>query len=204
MKKRYLTVALLLVVGITCGIGLSDAFAQTRKSSPPTTIAHESGESGRKRLSQAQQASLTPAERLAWREIQERIDRMSHGEEAKDLSAAMHFMADDYTLNTLPDKDAPNGKVINRQQIAVYKKRNLDSLYSTSPQTHTDIESLSLNGNVATVVIRQYYVRVIRGGDGGHATACDPVLLECGAQALAEREREIFVGAAVAFDRHID
>jgi hypothetical protein len=167
MNKRYLTVALLQVVGITCGIGLSDAFAQTQKSSLPTTIAHESEKSGRERLSQAQQASLTPAERLAWREIQERIDRMSHGEEAKDLGAAMHFMADDYTLNTLPDKDSPNGKVINRQQIAVYKKQNLDSLYSTSPETHTDIESLSTKGNVATVVIRQYYVRVIRGGDGG-------------------------------------
>ena len=44
----------------------------------------------------------------------------------------------------------------------------------------------------------------IRGGDGGHATACGPVLLECGAQALAEWWREIFVGALVAFDRHID
>lgn len=166
MKKRYLTVALLLVVGITCGFGLSDAFAQKQKDSPPTALARESGELGRERLAQAQRASLTPAERLAWREIQERIDRMSHGEEAKDLNAAMHFMADDYTLNTLPDKDSPNGKVINRQQIAVYKKQNLDSLYSTSPETHTDIESLSMKGNVATVVIHQHYVRVIRGGDG--------------------------------------
>jgi ketosteroid isomerase-like protein len=166
MKKHYLTVALLLVVGITCGIGLSDAFAQTQKDSPATALAHESGELGRERLAQAQQASLTPAERLAWREIQERIDRMSHGEEAKDLNAAMHFMADDYTLYTLPDKDSPNGKVINKQQIAVYKKQNLDSLYSTSPETHTDIESLSMKGNVASVVIHQHYVRVIRGGDG--------------------------------------
>ena len=165
MKRRYLTGALSLVVGITCGIGLSDAFAQTQKSPPPTTI-HESVESGRERLAQAQQASLTPAERLAWREIQERIDRMSHGEEAKDLNAAMHFMADDYTLNTLPDKDSPNGKVINKQQIAVYKKQNLDSLYSTSPETHMDIESLSMKGNIATVIIHQHYMRVIRGGDG--------------------------------------
>ena len=167
MKRRYSTVALLLVVGITCGIGLSDAFAQTEKNSPPTPLAHESGELGRERLAQAQEASLTPAERLAWREIQERIDRMSHGEEAKDMNAAMHFMADDYTLYTLPDKDSPSGRVINKRQIAVYKKQNLDSLFSTSPETHTDIESLSMKGNIATVVIRQYYVRVIRGGDGG-------------------------------------
>jgi ketosteroid isomerase-like protein len=91
---------------------------------------------------------------------------MSHGEEAKDLNAAMHFMADDYTLYTLPDKGSASGKAINRQQIAVYKKQNLDSLYSTSPETHTDIESLSMKGSVATVVIHQHYVRVIRGGDG--------------------------------------
>src|SRR5882762_9577650 len=161
MKKRFLTIALLLLVGITCGTRLSDAFAQAQWTSPTTTIA----QSERERLAQAQQASLTPAERLAWMEIQERIDRMSHGEEAKDLNAAMHFMADDYTLYTLPDKGSP-GKSINRQQVAVYKKQNLDSLYSTSPETHTDIESLSMKGNVATIVIHQHYVRVIRGGDG--------------------------------------
>ena len=152
MKKRFLTVALLLLVGIACGTRLNDAFAQAERTPPTTTIA----QSERERLAQAQQASLTPAERLAWREIQERIDRMSHGEEAKDLNAAMHFMADDYTLYTLPDKGSPSGKAIDRQQIAVYKKQNLDSLYSTSPETHTDIESLSMKGNVATVVIHQH------------------------------------------------
>src|ERR1051326_8098552 len=116
MKKHYLTVGLLLLVGIACGTGLTHAFAQAQRTSPPTTTADKRGESERERLAQAQQASLTPGERLAWSEIQERIDRMSHGEEAKDLNAAMHFMADDYTLYTLPDKGSPNGKVINRQQ----------------------------------------------------------------------------------------
>src|SRR5437588_262400 len=134
MKKRFLTVALLLLVGIACGRGLTDAFAQAQRTSPPTTIADKRGESERERLAQAQQASLTPAERMAWREIQERIDRMSHGEEAKDLNAAMHFMADDYTLYTLPDKGSP-GKTINRQQVVVYKKQNLDSLYAPSADT---------------------------------------------------------------------
>jgi ketosteroid isomerase-like protein len=166
MKKHFLTTALLLVVAIAGGMGLADVFARTQKTSPPTMGAREGGGSDRERLAQAQQASLSPAELMAWREIQERIDRMSHGEEAKDLNAAMHFMADDYTLYTLPDKESPNGKVINKQQIAVYKKQNLDSLYSTSPETHTDIESLSMKGNIATVIIHQHYVRVIRGGDG--------------------------------------
>lgn len=166
MKNHFLTAALLLVAGIAGSTGLDEVFAQTERTSPLTMGAHEGGGSDRERLAQSQQASLSPAERMAWREIQERIDRMSHGEEAKDVNAAMHFMADDYTLYTLSDKDSPNGKVINRQQIAVYKKQNLDSLYSTSPETHTDIESLSMKGNVATVLIHQHYVRVIRGGDG--------------------------------------
>ena len=166
MKNHFLTAALLLVAGIAGSTGLDEVFAQTDRTSPPTMGAHECGGSDRESLAQSQQASLSPAERIAWREIQERIDRMSHGEEAKDVKAAMHFMADDYTLYTLSDKDSPNGKVINRQQIAVYKKQNLDSLYSTSPETHTDIESLSMKGNVATVIIHQHYVRVIRGGDG--------------------------------------
>lgn len=166
MKKHFLTIALLLLDGIAGGTVSSIVLAQAPKTAPVATSSRECGESERERLAQAQQASLTPAERMAWREIQERIDRMSHGEEAKDLDAAMHFMADDYTLYTLPDKDSPNGKIINRQQIAVYKKQNLDSLYSTSPETHTDIETLSMKGNVATVVIHQHYVRVIRGSDG--------------------------------------
>jgi hypothetical protein len=165
MKKNFVATALFLFVGIAGGTGLSPVSAQGQKTLSTPVGAHERARSERERLAQAQQASLSPAERLAWREIQERIDRMSHGEEAKDLSAAMHFMADDYTLYTLPEKDAPNGKVINRQQIAVYKRQNLDSLYSTSPETHTDIESLSMQGNLATVVIHQHYVRVIRGGD---------------------------------------
>src|SRR5437763_805517 len=81
------------------------------------------------------------------------------------MKAALHLNADDYTLLRLPDKDAASGISINKQQIAVYKRQNLDSLYSTSPETHTDIESLSMKGNVATVVVHQYYVRTIRGGD---------------------------------------
>jgi hypothetical protein len=65
MKKRFLTVALLLLVGIACGTGLIDAFAQAQRTSPQTTIADKRGESERERLAQAPQASLTPAERLA-------------------------------------------------------------------------------------------------------------------------------------------
>ena len=154
--KGYLLIAILFL-GVTLGVGLVNVSAQTGK---------HSGESERDKLLQAQYGSLSAPERLAWREIQDRIDRMSHAEEAKDLAAAMHFMADDYVLYTLPDKDSPAGKTVNREQVAVYKRQNLDSLYSTSPETHTDIESLSTKGNVATVIIHQHYVRTIRGSDG--------------------------------------
>jgi hypothetical protein len=166
MKRHFLTITLPLIISISSSLGIGTVLGQTRKTTPSTAGTSACGGSDRERIAQTQLASLTPAERMAWREIQERIDRMSHGEEAKDLNAAMLFMADDYTLYTLPDRDSPQGKVINRQQIAVYKKQNLDSLYSTSPETHTDIESLTMKGNAATVMTYQYYVRVIRGGDG--------------------------------------
>ena len=161
--KGHLLSAILLV-GIA-GAGCGDVVAQGQNYSALKGNPVACGDSERNRLFETQQGSLTAAERLAWTEIQDRIDRMSHGEEAKDIKAAMHFMADDYTLLTLPDKDSASGKSINKQQIAVYKRQNLDSLYSTSPETHTDIESLSMKGNVATVVVHQYYVRTIRGGD---------------------------------------
>src|SRR2546421_8547560 len=162
MRGYSLHAARLMLVIITCALCVSASLAQAQND---PAARPECGETEREKVAQARQASLTSAERMAWREIQERIDRMSHGEEAKDLDAAMHFMADDYTLYTLPDKDSPKGKVINRQQIAVYKKQNLDSLYSTSPETHTNIESLLIKGNLTTIIIHQYYVRVIRGGE---------------------------------------
>ena len=166
MKKHFLTITLPLMIGISSSLGIGTALGQTQKATPAAAGTSDCKGSDRDRMAQARQASLTPAERMAWREIQERIDRMSHGEEAKDLNAAMHFMADDYMLYTLPDRESSQGRVINRQQIAVYKKQNLDSLYSTSPETHTDVESLTMKGNVASVITYQYYVRVIRGGDG--------------------------------------
>lgn len=159
MNKPFIKQALALLIGVG-SLGVITVSAQTQTSLAPAG-AHNKSHQARV----PQPASLQPTEQMAWREIQERIDRMSHGEEAKDINASMHFMADDYTLYTLADKNSPQ-KVINRQQIAVYKKQNLDSLYSTSPETHTDIESISLKGNLATVVIFQNYVRVIRGGDG--------------------------------------
>lgn len=161
MKTVFLRVARTLLVSAVSVIGMTSfLYAQSASSTTGTAKPDEPNQSS------AQPSSLSPAERMAWREIQERIDRMSHGEEAKDLNAAMHFMADDYALYTLPDKESPKGKVINREQIAVYKKQNLNSLYSTSPETRTVVESLSLKGNLATVVTYQHYVRVIRGGDG--------------------------------------
>src|SRR5207302_330928 len=109
----------------------------------------------RNRFYQEQLPNLTAVERIAWREIQERIDRMSHAEEAKDVPASMHFMSADYQLYTLPDKASPKGKVITLPEIAIYKKKNLDSLYSTSQETRTDIESLHVKRDLATIIIHQ-------------------------------------------------
>lgn len=116
--------------------------------------------------------SLSPAEQMAWDEIQERIDTMSEGEEANDLNAAMEYIADGFTLYELVEKESDRHlkevktKVLTREQIEQYKKENLASLYSTSDETKTFIENLSIAGNLATVTTNQHYVRVMRGGDG--------------------------------------
>ncbi|HUR99129.1 MAG TPA: hypothetical protein VMZ26_13770 [Pyrinomonadaceae bacterium] len=159
MKNYFLRIGFLVSVVSVALIG--NAFAQT-----PGTSTLKTEKRDREAVARLKMASLTAAERMAWREIQERIDEMSNGEEAKDVPASMHYMDADYKLHTLPEKDTPGGKLINLQQIAVYKKQNLASLYSTSPETRTDIETLSMKGNLATIEVYQYYVRVIRGGDG--------------------------------------
>lgn len=81
---------------------------------------------------------LSPTEQIAWNEIQDRISTMSEGEEANDLNAAMEFIADEFTLYELVEKESDRHlkevktKVLTRQQIEQYKKENLASLYSTS------------------------------------------------------------------------
>src|SRR5205085_5223288 len=69
MKKQSLPTALILLAVIAGGTGLSNVFAQTQNASPSATGSRECGESERGRLAKAQQASLTPAEHMAWREI---------------------------------------------------------------------------------------------------------------------------------------
>jgi hypothetical protein len=150
MKNTVVSLTLILI-----------ACAVLNGQSPVDTKPHD-----RNKSIAAVWSKLSPPERLAWTQIQDRIDRMSHGEEAKDVPASIHFMSKDYALHTLPDPQAPNGKVISLNEIAVYKKQNLDSLFSTSPETRTDIEALSMKGTVATVIVYQFYVRTIRGGDG--------------------------------------
>lgn len=130
------------------------------------------GEADLRKAFQVDKKSLTAAERLAWNEIQDRINTMSNGEEANDLNAAMEYMADDLTLYELIEKDSDHhleevkSKVLTRAQVAEYKKKNLASLYSTSPETQTAIQSLSIKGNVATITLFQHYVRVMKGSDG--------------------------------------
>ena len=45
---------------------------------------------------------------------------------------------------------------------------------------------------------------LVRAGDRGHAAAGGLVLMERRAQALAKRKGDVFLDAAVAFDRHVD
>lgn len=172
MNKRLLAAIGVALVSLCSMPGIDASITRGQGSRTVLARAVDCGKADLLKAAQARTAALTPVERMAWREIQDRINTMSEGEEAKDFNAAMEYMADDLTLYELVEKDSDRhlkeikSKVLTRQQVAEYKKQNLDSLYSTSPETHTYIESLSLKGNIATVTIYQHYVRVMRGGDG--------------------------------------
>ena len=146
------------------------AFAGTAQAQKTKSVLRD--ESKYLPLKMTAKESLASAEQLAWDEIQDRIDTMSEGEEANDLNAATEFIAEEFILNELVEKESDRHlkevktKVLSRAQIEQYKKQNLASLYSTSDETKTFIENLSIKGNLATVTTNQHYVRTIRGGDG--------------------------------------
>jgi hypothetical protein len=171
MNIFFLTLVSVLSINLS-GLEAVSTFVTKNLIQESSIAKSDCGEADLRKASQVDKKSLTAAERLAWNEIQSGINTMSNGEEANDLNAAMEYMADDLTLYELIEKDSDRhlkevkSKVLTRAQVAEYKKKNLASLYSTSPETQTAIQSLSIKGNIASITLFQHYVRVMKGSDG--------------------------------------
>lgn len=131
MKKRFLVIALVAFAGIGFRTNVS-VVAQT-----PCT----------------QGRVLSAQERIAQRDIQERIDESIEADIAKDSEAGAHNLTDEFTLRLL------DGTVLNRQQFLEGNNEQKDSLLLVSDRTRTTIESLALKGREATVYTNQHYVR---------------------------------------------
>jgi hypothetical protein len=131
MKKQLLVVALVSFAGIGFMANVS-AVAQT-----PCTQGHV----------------LSAQERIAQRDIQERINESIEADIARDSEAGARNLTNDSTLRLL------DGTVLNRQQFVEDNKEQKNSLLMVSDRTRITIDCLALKGKEATVYTNQHYVR---------------------------------------------
>ncbi|MDQ3817388.1 MAG: hypothetical protein M3362_06825 [Acidobacteriota bacterium] len=131
MKKQLLAIVSVVLAGIGLGIN-SGALAQT-----PC----------------AQGRVLSAQERIAQRDIRERINESIEADIARDAEAGARNLTDDFTVKLL------DGTVLNRQQFLEGNKEQKDSLLLVSDRTRITIDCLILKGKEATVYTNQHYVR---------------------------------------------
>lgn len=92
---------------------------------------------------------------IARREIQQRIDQTIEADEAKDVSAAMHFDTTDFAVKNR------DGSVSARADVRKGIQQGYDWFYAVSDKTRVNIDCLTLKGNEASVYINQHFVRTI-------------------------------------------
>jgi len=103
----------------------------------------------------ARNAPLTDQERIAQRDIQERIDESIEAAEAKDLPARPHYFAPNLTLKLV------DGTVLDRKQLEEGMKRDSDWTLSVSDQTSITIGCFELKGREAILLTDQHFVRTV-------------------------------------------
>jgi hypothetical protein len=96
---------------------------------------------------------MSAQERIAQRDIQERIDESIEADVARDAKAGELNLTEDFTMKLL------DGTVLSRQQFLQGNKEQKDSLMMVSDRTQVTTESLVLKGKEATVYTNQHYVR---------------------------------------------
>ena len=96
---------------------------------------------------------LSAQERIAQRDIQERIDESIEADIARDPVAGAHNLTSDFAVRLL------DGTVLTREQMLASNKEQKDSLLLVSDRTRITIDCLTLKGAQATVYTNQHYVR---------------------------------------------
>lgn len=99
--------------------------------------------------------AMTAQERIAKRDIRERIDASIDAEIARDADASARHLAEDFTLLRL------DGTVLNRQQVLKGNEQEKRNVLMVSDRTRIRIECLVLSGREATVYTNQHYVRYL-------------------------------------------
>jgi hypothetical protein len=98
-------------------------------------------------------SALTAQERIAKRDIQERIDESIDADIARDTKEGTRNLSEDFTLRLL------DGTVLTRSQVLEGNEQQKSSLLMVSDRTRVKVDCLVLNGKEATVYTNQHYVR---------------------------------------------
>lgn len=96
---------------------------------------------------------LSAQERIARRDIQERIDESVEADVAGDAEAGARGLADDFTVRLL------DGTTLDRRQFLEGSMEQKAGLLMVSDRTRVVIDCLTLRGAEATVYTTQRYVR---------------------------------------------
>jgi acetyl esterase/lipase len=96
----------------------------------------------------------------ARREIQAAIDASIEADRRDDVAARLALLAPEFELVTL------DGRVLRRAEVERGIASFQQSTIAVSPATRTAIETIRVDGNVATVLTHQHLVRTVRGPGG--------------------------------------
>lgn len=97
----------------------------------------------------------TAQERIAWRDIQNRINETIEADQTKDVETATFYDTPDFTVRNL------DGAVEDLADVKKGIQEGYDNIYIVTDDTEIEIDCLVLKGREATVYINQHFVRTM-------------------------------------------
>jgi hypothetical protein len=166
MKKHLLLVMLATFAGISSQFWHESAFAQMQNAKQESIddecmcIASAVVQTfcTREKTAQAKSEIRIAQERIAKRDIQERLNASIEADEAKDELAAAYNFTKDSTIKDL------NGRIWTQQETEGQKGaagQHYAGIIKVSDKTRHIIECLTLKGNEAIIYTNQHFVRYV-------------------------------------------